>query len=137
MDGHPYNSKSIGCAIAGGGRVYTSGYRSTAEAKVLKDFPDATFEDSFFVEDGEVNILKGGVEAYRKWIRDGRPSVEQSGVESLMNWSELPMRQRRAVADWIASRIRDVQPDRESIEEVEGFDLVSAIEALERHIRAV
>lgn len=73
MDGHPYNSKSIGWAFVGEGRVYTSGYASTAKEKVLKDFPEATFEESFSVDEGELDTLKGGIEAYCQWIRDGRP----------------------------------------------------------------
>lgn len=73
-DGHIWNGKTIGWALAGEGRVYISGWLETTKAKVRADFPNADFvEDGFHIYAGEESVLLAGAEGYLRWVREGRP----------------------------------------------------------------
>lgn len=68
-DSHPYNTGVLGWCVVGNGRFFKSSFRSVALDKVKLEFPDAEFEDSFSIEWGEQEHLRGGVEAYYRWWR--------------------------------------------------------------------
>lgn len=53
---------------------------------------------------------------------------------SATTWESVPIEHRHKVAEWLRDQVHDLEVDRESLAEEEGFDLVAAIDALADHL---
>jgi hypothetical protein len=58
-DGHPFNGKTIGWAVAGHGRVFVAPFLSQAREEAARNFPgeELSFRESFGVEDVQTELV--------------------------------------------------------------------------------
>lgn len=75
-DGHQYNSKTIGWAVAGADRVFMAPFLSQAKDAALAAFPGETGEWSESVEvlQGDEEVLGLGIKTYLLWVQENRPN---------------------------------------------------------------
>jgi len=57
-DGDFYNSKTIGWAVAGQGKVYIAPFMTSAQDLAKLEFPNAEFKMSYGIDHGQEYLLK-------------------------------------------------------------------------------